>query len=85
MAKKDLGNIEEQNKNFSGVNALFTPSIKNKTAKEKKDLSGEEEKEIIYPLRMTPSKLKSLKQRALDQGISIKELIMTAIYDQYSL
>jgi hypothetical protein len=87
MAKKDLGNLEGNNKNMTGVGALFnTPSKVDNTAKRKSEAELEEEDEITgYPLRMKKVWLKQLKILSANTGTSIKDLILNAVADKYKL
>jgi len=84
MAKKNLGDIEDNNKNLGGVSALFnSPSaIADKTAKQ--TLLAEDEI-VTYPLRMKKSTLKALKILGAQKGITVKELILSVIEKEYEL
>ena len=87
MAKKNLGNLEENNKNMTGVGALFNvPSKADNTAKRKNEADLEEEEEITgYPLRMKKGWLKQLKIMSANSGTSVKDLILNAVADKYKL
>ncbi len=87
MAKKDLGNLEENNKNMTGVGALFNvPAKVDNTAKRKSEADLEEEEEITgYPLRMKKGWLKQLKIMSANSGTSVKDLILNAVADKYKL
>lgn len=86
MAKKDLGDIEGQNKNLGGVGALFAPVEQADLQNEKKVTHNNENYEVAtYPLRMTKSTLKALKTLALKSDTTVKDLIMTAIFDKWKL
>ncbi|MEN0056851.1 MAG: hypothetical protein AAGC65_24445 [Mucilaginibacter sp.] len=87
MAKKNFGNIEENQKNLTGANALFnTPSKDEKAAKRKSDAELEEEEEVTgYPLRMKKAWLKELKIMSANRGESVKNLILQAIAEKYHL
>ena len=87
MAKKDLGNLEESNKNMTGVGALFNvPSKVDETAKRKNEADLDEEEEITgYPLRMKKSWLKKLKIISANTGTSVKDLILNPVADKYNL
>ncbi|WP_121812974.1 hypothetical protein [Mucilaginibacter kameinonensis] len=87
MAKKNFGNIEENQKNLTGANALFSPpSDDAKTAKRKTEAETEEGEEITaYPLRMKKDWLKALKIMSANRGESVKNLILQAIADKYKL
>nr|WP_181718648.1 hypothetical protein [Pedobacter sp.]QJS06228.1 hypothetical protein [Pedobacter sp.] len=86
MAKKDLGNIEQDNKNLSGVSALFSPETDAvKTAKGKKENFLEEEETTTYPLRLKKSSLKALKMLGVERGVTVKELILNSIYKEYNI
>jgi hypothetical protein len=87
MAKKNLGNLEESNKNMTGVSALFDVSPKiEETAKGKNEADSEDEEEITgYPLRMKKSWLKKLKIISANTGTSVKDLILNPVADKYNL
>jgi hypothetical protein len=87
MAKKNLGNLEESNKNMTGVGALFNVSPKVKeTAKRESEADSEDEEEITgYPLRMKKSWLKKLKIISANTGTSVKDLILNPVADKYNL
>lgn len=87
MAKKNLGNLEESNKNMTGVGALFNVSPKvEETAKIKNEADSEDEEEITgYPLRMKKSWLKKLKIISANTGTSVKDLILNPVADKYNL
>jgi hypothetical protein len=87
MAKKNLGNLEESNKNMTGVGALFNVSPKvEETAKGKKEADLEDEEEVTgYPLRMKKSWLKKLKIISANTGTSVKDLILNPVADKYNL
>jgi hypothetical protein len=87
MAKKNLGNLEENNKNMTGVGALFNvPTKVDNTAKRKNEAELEEEEEITgYPLRMKKGWLKQLKIMSANTGTSVKDLILNAVADKYHL
>jgi hypothetical protein len=87
MAKKNLGNLEESNKNMTGVSALFNVSPKiEETAKGKNKADSEDEEEITgYPLRMKKSWLKKLKIISANTGTSVKDLILNPVADKYNL
>ncbi|CAM4043784.1 hypothetical protein SAMN06265348_101514 [Pedobacter westerhofensis] len=83
MAKKNLGDIEDNNKNLGGVSALFNSPLKE--TKETKQVSVPEEEIVTYPLRMKKSALKALKILGAQQGITVKDLIMSVIEKEYDL
>lgn len=85
MAKRNLGNLEGNNKNMTGVGALFNaPSKVDDTAKRKNEAELEEEDEITgYPLRMKKGWLKQLKIMSANSGTSVKDLILNAVADKY--
>lgn len=87
MAKKDLGNLEENNKNMTGVSALFNvPPKADNTTKRKSEADLEEEEQITgYPLRMKRSWLKQLKIMSANCGSSVKDLILSAVDEKYKL
>jgi len=84
MAKKNLGDLEDNNKNLGGVSALFNPPKKVADGKEDKPSSSEEET-VTYPLRLKKSSLKALKILAAQRGATVKELIMSVIEKEYEL
>lgn len=85
MAKKNLGDIEDNNKNLGGVSALFNSPSKEVAAKEeKRDLPTEEET-VTYPLRLKKSALKALKILAAQRSVTVKELILSVIEREYDL
>lgn len=87
MAKKNLGNLEESNKNMTGVGALFNVSAKTEElAKRKNEADLEDDEEITgYPLRMKKSWLKKLKIISANTGTSVKDLILNPVADKYNL
>jgi len=87
MAKKNLGNVEENNKNMTGVGALFAVSPKSEeSAKRKNEADLEDDEEITgYPLRMKKSWLKKLKIISANTGTSVKDLILNPVADKYKL
>jgi hypothetical protein len=87
MAKKNLGNLEESNKNMTGVGALFNVSPKTEElAKRKNEADLEDDEEITgYPLRMKKSWLKKLKIISANTGTSVKDLILNPVADKYNL
>lgn len=87
MAKKNLGNLEESNKNMTGVGALFHVSPKTEElAKRKNEADLEDDEEITgYPLRMKKSWLKKLKIISANTGTSVKDLILNPVADKYNL
>lgn len=89
MAKKSF-NLEDNNKNLSGVNVLFAPTVKedNKQNKNEQLLEieyNEDEEITTYPLRMKKSLLKQLKIMSANTRISIKDLVLSAVTDKYKL
>ncbi|SDZ88337.1 hypothetical protein [Pedobacter hartonius] len=86
MAKKNLGDIEDNNKNLSGVSALFNSPLKEVNTKVTKQApQSEEEETVTYPLRLKKSSLKALKILGAQRGITVKELIMSVIKKEYDL
>lgn len=89
MAKKSF-NLEDNNKNLSGVNVLFAPTVKedNKQKKNEQLLEiehNEDEEITTYPLRMKKSLLKQLKIMSANTRTSVKDLVLTAVTDKYKL
>lgn len=84
MAKKNLGDIEDNNKNLGGVSALFNSPSK-ETVKEEKVAPKADEETVTYPLRMKKSSLKALKILGAQKGITVKDLIMSVIEKEYDL
>lgn len=84
MAKKNLGDIEDNNKNLGGVSALFNSPAKEIAKEEKVALKADEET-VTYPLRMKKSSLKALKILGAQKGITVKDLIMSVIEKEYDL
>jgi hypothetical protein len=87
MAKKSF-NLEDNNKNLSGVNVLFAPTVKeDKQHKENEqplETEYNEDEEITtYPLRLTKSLLRQLKIMSANTRISIKDLVLTAVAEKY--
>lgn len=83
MAKKNLGDIEDNNRNLGGVSALFnSPS---KEEKEVKQTPLSEEETVTYPLRLKKSALKALKILGAQRGVTVKELILTVIEKEYDI
>lgn len=85
MAKKNLGDIEDNNKNLGGVSALFNSPLKENPKKETKPAAPAEEEIVTYPLRMKKSALKALKIMGAQKGITVKELIMSVVEKEYDL
>lgn len=84
MAKKNLGDIEDNNKNLGGVSALFNSPTKENASKTKQ-VSEAEEEIVTYPLRLKKSALKALKILGAQRGITVKELIVSVIEKEYDL
>lgn len=84
MAKKNLGDIEDNNKNLGGVSALFNSPSKESTVSGKPAVAAEEET-VTYPLRMKKSALKALKILGAQKGITVKELILSVVEKEYDL
>jgi hypothetical protein len=85
MAKKNLGDIEDNNKNLGGVSALFnSPSKENSTKDGKQELQPEEEI-VTYPLRLKKSSLKALKILGAQRGVTVRELILTLVEKEYEV
>lgn len=89
MAKKSF-NLEDNNKNLSGVNVLFAPTVKEDIKQKENDQLVEtkynEDDEITtYPLRMKKSLLKQLKIMSANTRTSVKDLVLTAVTDKYKL
>jgi len=84
MAKKNLGDIEDNNKNLGGVSALFNSPLK-ETVKVEKVVIKADEETVTYPLRMKKSALKALKILGAQKGITVKDLIMSVIEKEYDL
>jgi hypothetical protein len=87
MTKKNF-NLEDNNKNMSGVNVLFSPTVKedNKQKENEQPLETEynENEEITtYPLRMKKSLLKQLKIMSANTRISVKDLVLSAVAEKY--
>lgn len=85
MAKKNLGDIEDNNKNLGGVSALFNSPSKEDSTKGGKQTPQPEEETVTYPLRLKKSALKALKILGAQKGVTVKELIMTVIEKEYNL
>ena len=86
MAKKNLGDIEKNNKNLSGVNLLISgPKTDEQTAKREIIQTEDDDTETAYPLRMKKSWLKHLKIMSAEKGVSVKALILNAVKDRYEL
>lgn len=83
MAKKNFGEIEDNNKNLGGVSALFNSPAGN--AKEEKQSPLPEEETVTYPLRLKKSALKALKILGAQRGITVKELILSVVEKEYDL
>jgi len=84
MAKKNLGDIEDNNKNLGGVSALFNSPKKEDNAGGKHTALAEEEI-VTYPLRLKKSALKALKILGAQKGITVKELILSVVEKEYDL
>lgn len=84
MAKKNLGDIEDNNKNLGGVSALFN-SPSRADINGGKQVALPEEEVVTYPLRMKKSALKALKILGAQKGITVKELILSVIEKEYDL
>jgi len=84
MAKKNLGDIEDNNKNLGGVSALFNSPKKEDNTGGKQAVLTEEEI-VTYPLRLKKSALKALKILGAQKGITVKELILSVIEKEYDL
>lgn len=85
MAKKNLGDIEDNNKNLGGVSALFNSPAKENPAKAEKPATVAEEETVTYPLRLKKSSLKALKILAAQKGVTVKELILSVVDKAYDL
>ncbi|RQO71701.1 hypothetical protein DBR43_10655 [Pedobacter sp. KBW06] len=85
MAKKNLGDIEDNNKNLGGVSALFNSPSKEIPAKAGKPEPAAEEETVTYPLRLKKSALKALKILAAQRGVTVKELILSVVDKAYDL
>jgi len=85
MAKKNLGDIEDNNKNLGGVSALFNSPSKENTSNGAKQALRPEEETVSYPLRLKKSSLKALKILGAQRGITVKELILSVIEKEYDL
>jgi predicted DNA binding CopG/RHH family protein len=85
MAKKNLGDIEDNNKNLGGVSALFNSPLKESAKKDTKAAPAAEEEIVTYPLRLKKSALKALKILGAQKGITVKELIMSVVEKEYDL
>lgn len=85
MAKKNLGDLEDNNKNLSGVSALFnSPTKESAAAPAKQELKAEDET-VTYPLRMKKSSLKALKILGAQEGVTVKELIISVLEKEYDI
>jgi predicted DNA binding CopG/RHH family protein len=85
MAKKNLGDIEDNNKNLGGVSALFNSPSKEIPTKAGKPEPLAEEETVTYPLRLKKSALKALKILAAQRGVTVKELILSVVDKAYDL
>lgn len=85
MAKKNLGDIEDNNKNLGGVSALFNSPSKENTPKEEKQIVQPDEEIVTYPLRLKKSSLKALKILGAQRGITVKELILSVVEKEYDV
>lgn len=86
MAKKNLGDIEDNNKNLGGVSALFnSPSKEIPAIKAGRPEPLAEEETVTYPLRLKKSSLKALKILAAQRGVTVKELILSVVDKAYEL
>jgi hypothetical protein len=87
MAKKSF-NLEDNNKNLSGVNVLFAPTVKedrkqNENEQPLETERNEEDEITTYPLRMKKSLLKQLKIMSANTRISVKDLVLSAVAEKY--
>jgi len=85
MAKKNLGDIEDNNKNLGGVAALFNSPKKEVAAPEIIKDPAIDEETVTYPLRMKKSALKALKILGAQRGVTVKELIMNLVEKEYDI
>jgi predicted DNA binding CopG/RHH family protein len=85
MAKKNLGELEDNNKNLSGVSALFNSPSKENTVEAAKTAPQPEDETVTYPLRMKKSALKALKILGAQRGITVKDLINSVLEKEYDL
>lgn len=86
MAKKNLGGIEDNNKNLGGVSALFnSPSKETTPVKGEKQVPLPDDETVTYPLRLKKSALKALKILGAQQGITVKDLILKVVEKEYNL
>lgn len=86
MAKKDLSGIEDNVKNLGGVAALFNSPKKEEPGAAPEDKAAlQDDETVTYPLRMKKSSLKALKILGAQQGITVKELILSVIEKEYNL
>lgn len=85
MAKKNLGDLEDNNKNLGGVSALFNSPLKENTTGAGKPAVSPEDETVTYPLRMKKSALKALKILGAQQGVTVKELITSVLEKEYDL
>ncbi|QNK61636.1 hypothetical protein H7F33_13850 [Pedobacter sp. PAMC26386] len=85
MAKKNLGDIEDNNKNLGGVSALFNSPSKDIISKGGKQTSEPDDDIVTYPLRLKKSALKALKILGAQRGVTVKELILSVIEKEYNV
>ncbi|AMP99618.1 hypothetical protein AY601_2734 [Pedobacter cryoconitis] len=85
MAKKNLGDIEDNNKNLGGVSALFNSPSKESSTKEEKQIVQPDEEIVTYPLRLKKSSLKALKILGAQRGVTVRELILSLVEKEYEV
>lgn len=85
MAKKNLGDIEDNNKNLGGVSALFNSPSKDNNTKEEKQVVQPDEEIVTYPLRLKKSSLKALKILGAQRGVTVRELILSLVEKEYEV
>lgn len=85
MAKKNLGDLEDNNRNLGGVSALFNSPSKETRANPVKEDPAAGEEIVTYPLRMKKSALKALKILGAQEGITVRDLILKVIEKEYKL
>lgn len=85
MAKKNFGDIEDNNKNLGGVAALFNSPTKENSPKGKEAAVLPDEEIVTYPLRLKKSALKALKILGAQKGITVRDLILSVVEKEYEL
>ena len=59
-------------------------SLRQRPERPKREFAPERVRRVQIPVRLTPAQVRALKQLALDDGISIQDLLVDAIRQQFT-